>query len=63
MDTGKFRGFEVQLEDPGIAWVTFNTPKRLNGRTSSIKRDLIEMVNQAQMDNGVRILYWLRIMR
>ena len=47
MDTGKFRGFEVQLEDPGIVWVTFNTPERLNGMTTGIKRDLIEMLNQA----------------
>ena len=45
MDTGTLRGFEVQLEDPGIVWVTFNTPERLNGMTSSIKRDLIEMLN------------------
>ena len=56
MDTGKFRGFEVQLEDPGIAWVTFNTPERLNGMTTGIKRDLIEMLNQAQMDNQVWII-------
>ena len=56
MDTGKFRGFEVQLKDPGIAWVTFNTPERLNGMTTGIKRDLIEMLNQAQMDNQVWII-------
>ena len=59
MDTGAFRGFEVQLEDPGIVWVTFNAPERLNGMTSSIKRDLIEMLNQAQMDNGVRIIVFI----
>ena len=59
MDTGTFRGFEVQLEDPGIVWVTFNAPERLKGMTSSIKRDLIEMLNQAQMDNGVRIIVFI----
>ena len=59
MDTGAFLGFEVQLEDPGIVWVTFNAPERLNGMTSSIKRDLIEMLNQAQMDNGVRIIVFI----
>ena len=45
MDTGTFRGFHVQLEDPGIVWVTFNTPERLNGMTSSVKRDLIWKLN------------------
>ena len=27
--------------------------------TSSIKRDLIKMLNQAQMDNGVRIIVFI----
>jgi hypothetical protein len=50
-DTGKFSGFEVAVRSPGIAWITFNTPERLNGMTTAIKRDLIEAVTQAQMDN------------
>ena len=41
METGSFRGFEVKVEGLGIAWITFNTPERLNGMTSGIKRDLI----------------------
>ena len=41
MQTGKFTGFEVTLRDPGIAWIQFNTPERLNGLTQPIKRDLI----------------------
>ncbi len=56
MDTGQFTGFEVSLKDPGIAWFQFNTPERLNGMTTGIKRDLIEAVTQAQMDNRVRVL-------
>jgi 2-(1,2-epoxy-1,2-dihydrophenyl)acetyl-CoA isomerase len=56
MDTGKFSGFEVALRDPGIAWIAFNTPERLNGMTTKIKRDLIEAVTQAQMDNKVRVV-------
>ena len=56
MDTGKFSGFELTLRDPGIAWFQFNTPERLNGMTTRIKRDLIEAVTQAQMDNAVRVL-------
>lgn len=56
MDTGQFTGFDLQMRDPGIAWFQFNTPERLNGMTTAIKRDLIEAVTQAQMDNAVRVL-------
>jgi len=56
MNTGSYRGFEVAMHDPGIAVVTFSQPKRLNGLTQSIKRDLIEMLTQAQMDDAVRVL-------
>lgn len=56
MDTGTFTGFEVSLREPGIAWFQFNSPERLNGMTTGIKRDLIEAVTQAQMDNAVRVL-------
>lgn len=56
MRTGNFTGFEVELRDTGIAWITFNTPERLNGLTQAIKRDLVETILQAQMDNNVRVL-------
>ena len=56
MDVGEFTGFELSLREPGIAWFQFNTPERLNGMTTRIKRDLIEAVTQAQMDNAVRVL-------
>jgi 2-(1,2-epoxy-1,2-dihydrophenyl)acetyl-CoA isomerase len=56
MDTGKFTGFEIALREPGIAWFQFNTPERLNGMTTGIKRDLIEALTQAQMDNAVRVV-------
>ena len=56
MDTGHFTGFDLELRNPGIAWFQFNTPERLNGMTTAIKRDLIEAVTQAQMDNRVRVL-------
>ncbi|MBT3330771.1 MAG: hypothetical protein HOK21_13790 [Rhodospirillaceae bacterium] len=56
MQTGSFRGFDVRLDEPGIAWITFNTPERLNGMTSAIKRDLVETLVQAQMDNAVRVI-------
>ncbi len=56
METGTFRGFEVTLEDPGIAVIQFNQPERLNGMTAEIKRDLVETIVQAQMDDAVRVL-------
>jgi len=56
MDTGQFTGFDLEMRDPGIAWFQFSTPERLNGMTTAIKRDLIEAVTQAQMDNRVRVL-------
>jgi 2-(1,2-epoxy-1,2-dihydrophenyl)acetyl-CoA isomerase len=56
MDTGNFSGFEISVREPGIAWFRFNSPERLNGMTVAMKRDLIEAVTQAQMDNGIRVL-------
>ena len=56
MQTGEFTGFSVTLRNPGIAWIQFNTPERLNGLTHRIKRDLVETINQAQMDNAVRVI-------
>ncbi|HXF50890.1 MAG TPA: enoyl-CoA hydratase-related protein [Dehalococcoidia bacterium] len=56
METGVFRGFEVALHDPGIALITFNQPERLNGMTQGMKRDLVETLLQAQMDDAVRVV-------
>ena len=56
MRTGEFTGFSLTLRNPGIAWIQFNTPERLNGLTHRIKRDLVETINQAQMDNAVRVM-------
>ncbi|MEM1436144.1 MAG: enoyl-CoA hydratase-related protein [Pseudomonadota bacterium] len=56
MQTGSFTGFTVALDDPGVARITFNTPDRLNGMTTAIKRDLIEALTQAQMSDAVRII-------
>jgi 2-(1,2-epoxy-1,2-dihydrophenyl)acetyl-CoA isomerase len=56
MQIGNFRGFEVALHDPGIALVTFNQPDRLNGMTQGLKRDLVEVLTEAQMDDAVRVV-------
>ena len=56
MRTGQFTGFHVEVREPGIAWIRFTTPDRLNGFTHPIKRDLIETIVQAQMSNAIRVL-------
>jgi 2-(1,2-epoxy-1,2-dihydrophenyl)acetyl-CoA isomerase len=56
MKTGTFRGFELTLHDPGIAFIRFNQPDRLNGMTQGMKRDLIETLLQTQMDDAVRVV-------
>jgi 2-(1,2-epoxy-1,2-dihydrophenyl)acetyl-CoA isomerase len=53
---GRFTGFEVARHDPGIALVTLNEPERLNGTTQPMKRDLVEALLQAQMDDAVRVV-------
>ena len=56
MKTGKLSGFEVELRDPGIAWITFNRPEAMNAMTPPMKRDLVETLLQAQMDDAVRVV-------
>ena len=59
MKTGNFRGFEVAIHDPGIVLITFNEPDRLNGMNHSMKRDLVETLLQAQMDDAVRVVVFI----
>src|SRR5512140_3752731 len=59
MQTGLFRGFEVTVNDPGIALITFNQPDRLNGLTQPMKRDLVETLLQAQMDDKIRVIVFI----
>ncbi len=56
MELGPYAGFEIALEEPGIAVFTFNQPERLNGMTVAMKRDLVEALLQAQMDDDVRVV-------
>ncbi len=56
LEAGKYRGFEVSILDPGIVMITFNQPERLNGMAAPMKRDLIEIMSQAQMEDAVRVV-------
>jgi 2-(1,2-epoxy-1,2-dihydrophenyl)acetyl-CoA isomerase len=56
MDAGTFEGFSTALEDPGILVVTFDRPETMNASTIGMKRDLVELLTRAQMDDAVRVL-------
>jgi 2-(1,2-epoxy-1,2-dihydrophenyl)acetyl-CoA isomerase len=56
MQQGTFRGFEIGLQGRGIAVITMNQPERLNGMTQGMKRDMIEILAEAQMDDAVRVI-------
>ena len=56
IQTGEFQGFEAEVEDPGILVITFNRPDRLNGMNAPMKRDLLETLTQASMEDSVRVV-------
>ncbi|WP_281689563.1 enoyl-CoA hydratase/isomerase family protein [Pseudonocardia thermophila] len=56
MIEGDYRGFVVRIEDPGIAVVTLNEPERLNAMTFAVRRDLVELLTLAQLDDDVRVI-------
>jgi 2-(1,2-epoxy-1,2-dihydrophenyl)acetyl-CoA isomerase len=59
LEADSYRGFDLALHDPGIALITFNQPERLNGMTQDMKRDLCEVLLQAQMDEAVRVVVFI----
>ena len=56
MEPATLTGFRTELTDPGILTITFDNPERLNASTAPMKRDLVETLTQAQMDDGVRVV-------
>jgi 2-(1,2-epoxy-1,2-dihydrophenyl)acetyl-CoA isomerase len=56
MDIGSYAGFEIERHEPGIGLFRFNQPERLNGMTAAMKRDLVEALLQAQMDDAIRVV-------
>ena len=59
MDIGSYTGFDIRMTDPGICWFEFNEPERLNGMSAAKKRDIVEALTQAQMDNAVRVVVFI----
>lgn len=56
MEPATLTGLRTELTDPGILTITFDNPERLNASTPAMKRDLVETLTQAQMDDGVRVV-------
>jgi 2-(1,2-epoxy-1,2-dihydrophenyl)acetyl-CoA isomerase len=51
-----FKDFRAELSPPGILVITFDAPDRMNALTQGMKRDLIELISRAQMDDAVRVV-------
>jgi 2-(1,2-epoxy-1,2-dihydrophenyl)acetyl-CoA isomerase len=56
MIEGEYQGFGVRLEEPGVAVVTLTRPERLNAMGSGTRRDLVEVLTMAQLDDSVRVV-------
>ena len=56
MDGGTFEGFRTAVQEPGILLVTFDRPETMNASTIGMKRDLVELLTRAQMDDAIRVL-------
>jgi 2-(1,2-epoxy-1,2-dihydrophenyl)acetyl-CoA isomerase len=56
MEPTTLTGLRTEIVDPGILVVTFDNPERLNASTAPMKRDLLEVLTQAQMDDGIRVV-------
>ena len=50
------RGLVARLDPRGILVITLDAPERLNALDQAMKRDLIEVITRAQMDDAVRVL-------
>lgn len=48
--------YRVEMKDRGVMLITLARPDRLNALTQMMKRDLIELMTRAQMDDAVRVV-------
>src|ERR1700712_1707795 len=56
MDQQHLPGITTELRGRGVYVVTLDRPAHRNGLTASMKRDLVEVVTQAQGDDAVRVV-------
>jgi 2-(1,2-epoxy-1,2-dihydrophenyl)acetyl-CoA isomerase len=50
------RGLRSELRGNGVLLITLDAPERLNALDQAMKRDLIELITRAQMDDAVRVV-------
>ena len=56
MIEGSYQGFDVEVDQAGVAVLTFNRPERLNALSFGARRDLCEVLTLAQFDDAVRVV-------
>jgi 2-(1,2-epoxy-1,2-dihydrophenyl)acetyl-CoA isomerase len=56
MIEGSYQGFTVAIHPPGIAVLTLEHPERLNAMSFGQRRDLVEVLGLAQLDDAVRVV-------
>ena len=56
IESGDYQGFDTALDEAGVLTITFNRPEAMNAATVGMKRDLVEVLTQCQMEDGVRVV-------
>ena len=56
MIEGSYPGFDVEVRSSGVGLITFTHPERLNAMSFGTRRDFVEVVSLAQLDDDVRVL-------
>jgi 2-(1,2-epoxy-1,2-dihydrophenyl)acetyl-CoA isomerase len=56
MIEGDYQGFSVDNRAPGVGVVTFQRPERLNAMSFGARRDLVEVLGLAELDDDIRVL-------
>jgi 2-(1,2-epoxy-1,2-dihydrophenyl)acetyl-CoA isomerase len=56
MIEGGYQGFTVSVREPGVALFTFTHPERLNAMSFGTRRDLVEVLGLAELDDDVRVV-------
>jgi 2-(1,2-epoxy-1,2-dihydrophenyl)acetyl-CoA isomerase len=56
MIEGSYAGFDVEVRASGVALITFNHPERLNAMSFGSRRDFVEVLSLAQLDDDVRVV-------
>lgn len=56
MIEGEYQGFDVAVDERGVALITLRRPERLNAMSFGTRRDLVEVFGLAQLDDAVRVV-------